>query len=160
MARDVDIGFPDLVDNKDIYLELSHESFLFPDLSSNIDLTCTLTSGAIDEFGAWAEITDSGATTLGSVAAATAIHITGLQVRTTSVADLLYVIEIGYGATAGAVTKTDAHDFGSGTKQIDDDVQRRFRPLEIPKGQKVWYRMKTENTLNATATVVLRYHKH
>jgi len=160
MARDVDIGTPVLIDNKEIYLELSHESFLFPDLSSDIDLTCTLTSGAIDEFGTWAEITDSGATTLGSIAAVSAIHITGLQIRTTSEADVLYVIEIGYGATAGAVTKTDVHDFGSGTKQIDSDEQRRFRPLVIAKGQKVWYRMKTENTLNATATIVLRYHKH
>ena len=169
MARDIDIGFPDLVDNKDIYeklldiyLELSHESFIFPDLSTDIDLTVTFTSGAIDAFGTWAEIVDSSAVPikLSDIAAVSSIHITGLQIRTTSAANFLYVIEIGYGATVGTVTKIDVHDFGSGSKQIDSDEQRRFRPLAIAKGQKVWYRMKTEDTLNATATIVLRYHKH
>ncbi|GAH88841.1 unnamed protein product, partial [marine sediment metagenome] len=52
--RDIDIGTPTLVDNAAIYHELVHRSYLFPDLSSDIDLTCTFTSGAIDEFDDWA----------------------------------------------------------------------------------------------------------
>jgi len=146
----------DILDH--LLTEASHRSYLFPDLSSNIDLTCTLTSGAIDSFGAWAEITDSGATTLSSIAAAHALHISALRIRSTSDADLLYVIEIGYGPDAGSVTVIDPHEFGSGTKHIDSDEQARFRPPAIPLGQKVYYRMKTENTLNATANIELRYH--
>ena len=141
----------------DLFTEASHRSYIFPDLSSNIDLTFTFTSGAIDEFGAWAEITD-GATTLGSIAAAHALHISALRIRSTSAADLLFVIEIGYGPNAGAVTIIDPHEFGSGTRKIDSDEQARFRPPAIPLGQKVWYHMKTENTLNATANIELRYH--
>jgi len=144
----------------ELHEEEHHRSYIFPDMSSDIDLTCTFTSGAIDTFGAWAEITDSGVTTLGSIAATHPLHITALRIRTTSDADLLYVIEIGYGANAGAVTVLDPHEFGSGTKKIDSDEQVRFRPPVIPMGEKVWYRMKTENTLNATATVEMRYHFH
>ncbi|GAI78347.1 unnamed protein product, partial [marine sediment metagenome] len=140
--------------------EFSHRSYIFPDMASDIDLTCTFTSGAIDEFGAWAEITDSGATTLSSIAAVHALHISALRIRTTSRADKLYVIEIGYGLAADAVTILDPHGFGSGTKKIDSDEQVRFRPPVIPQGQKVYYRMKTEDILNATATVELRYHYH
>jgi len=69
------------------------------------------------------------------------------------------VIELGYGLTAGAVTVVDVHDFGSGTKHIDSDEQRRVRAPQIPKGQKAYYRMKCE-TDSAEAVVVLRYHYH
>lgn len=140
--------------------EFHHRSYLFPDLSSDIDLTCTFTSGEIDEFGAWAEITDSGANTLTTVVASHAIHISAFRVRTSSETDVLYVVEIGYGADVDHVTVIDPHEFGSGTKHIDSDEQARFRPPAIPKGQNVYYRMKTENTKNATITVELRYHYH
>lgn len=160
MGRDVDIGFPNIVDVAEVYRELAHRSYLFPDLSSDIDLTCTFTSGAIDAFGTWAEIEDSGAAKLTTVVASYGIHISAVRIRSTSAADLLYVIEVGYGLSASDVTVLDVHGFGSGTKQIDSDEQGRVRTPVIPKGQKVYYRMKTENTLNATATVVLRYHYH
>lgn len=143
-----------------LFFEAEHRSYLFPDLSSDIDLTCTFTSGAIDEFGAWAEVTDSGATTLSSIAAAHALHISALRIRSTSRADKLYVIELGYGPDAASVTILDAHEFGSGTKHIDSDEQMRFRAPQFPQGQKVYYRMKTEDTLNATANIELRYHYH
>ncbi|MBA7622849.1 hypothetical protein ES703_30236 [subsurface metagenome] len=138
--------------------EFSHRSYIFPDLSSDIDLTCTFTSGEIDEFGAWAEITDSGATTLSSIAADHSLHISTLRIRTTSETNTLYVIEIGYGPNPDAVTVIDPHEFGSGDKKIDSDEQVRFRPPAIPQGQKAYYRMLTQGTLNATATIELRYH--
>ena len=138
--------------------ELSHRSYIFPDLSSNIDLTCTFTSGAIDSFGTWAEITDSGATTLTSIVATSNVHVSALKIRTTSDADVLYVIEVGYGPDTDNVTIWDVHEFGSGTKQIGPDEQVRFRPPPIPQGQKAYYRMKTENNANATVTIELRYH--
>jgi len=138
--------------------ELNHRSHIFPDVSSDIDLTCTFTSGAIDEFGTWAEITDSDAVTLSSIAATHPLHISALQIRTTSEADVLYVIEMGYGPDAGSITIIDVHEFGSGTKQINSDEQVRFRAPVFPTGQKLYYRMKTENNLNATASITLRYH--
>lgn len=145
-------------DIDDIWLELHHRSLLYPDLSTDIDLTCTFTSGAIDAFGAWAEIDDSGATTFSSLCATDNVHISALRIRTVSETDVLYVIELGYGPNAGAVTIFDVHEFGSGTKHIDSDEQARFRPPAIPAGQNVYYRMKTEDTANATTTIVLRYH--
>ena len=137
----------------------THRSYIFPDLSSDIDLTCTITSGAIDTFGVWAEITD-GVTTLSTAAAAHDIHISAVKVRTTSAADKLYVLEFGYGPDADNVTVIDPHQFGSGTRQVASDEQIRFRPPHIPQGSKAWARMKTEDTLNATATIELRYHHH
>ena len=125
--------------------EFSHRSYIFPDLSSDIDLT-------------WAEITDSGATTLSSIAADHSLHISTLRIRTTSETNTLYVIEIGYGPNPDAVTVIDPHEFGSGDKKIDSDEQVRFRPPAIPQGQKAYYRMLTQGTLNATATIELRYH--
>ena len=141
-----------------LLVEAAHRSYIFPDLSSDIDLTCTFTSGAIDSFGAWAEITDSGATTLSSIAAAHALHISALRIRSTNTLDKLYVIEIGYGPDAASVTIIDTHEFGSGDKKIDSDEQVRFRAPAFPQGQKVYYQMKTEDTLNATANIELRYH--
>lgn len=144
----------------DIYEEGAHRSYLFPDLGSNIDLTCVFTSGEIDAYGTWAEVTDSGTTTFSSVITSSGGHITALRVRSTSVDDVMYVIELGYGLNTGAVTVFNIHDFGAGTKKIDSDQQIRFRPPLIPSGQKVYYRMKTENNANATANIGLRYHPH
>jgi hypothetical protein len=137
-----------------------HRSYLFPDLSTDIDRTCTFTSGAIDNFGTWAEVTDSLGNTLGDIAALYAIHITAVSLRSPSVADKLYVFEIGYGPDNTHVTVLDPHTFGSGTKHTDGDYQARFRPPVIPLDEKIWYRMKTEDTLNATVLVVFRYHPH
>jgi len=143
-----------------LLVELAHRSYIFPDLSSNIDLTCTFTSGEIDTFGTWAEITDSGATTMTSIAASHALRVSALRIRTSSVADVLYVIEMGYGPDTDNVTIVDVHEFGSGTKKIDSDEQVRFRAPEFTQGQKVYYRMKTEDNANATVTIGLRYHYH
>lgn len=146
----------------DIKLELEQRSLIFPDLSADIDLTCTFTSGIADTFGTWAEIADNDdpATTFSSLSESLNGHISALKIRTMSVANTLYVIELGHGPDASHITIFDAHAFGSGSKKIDSDEQVRFRPLEISAGQKVWYRMKTEDTLNATVTVTLRYHYH
>lgn len=141
-----------------LQVEAAHRSYLFPDLASNIALTCTFTSGTADTFGTWAEITDSGATTFGSIFSVTGGHISALAIRSTSTADKMYAIEVGYGPDNTHVTIFDVHEFGSGTKFIGPDAQVRFRPPAMPAGQKVWYRMKTEDTVGATATIALRYH--
>lgn len=159
-GREVDIGIPNEPDNKDIYLELSHRSHIFPDKSADIDRVCTFMSGKKNEFGAWAEVVDSNFNLLSEITANGAIHVSALQVRSTSAAGLLHVIEIGYGEAADSVTVLNPHVFVSETKRKDSNEQVRFRSLRVPKGQKVFYRMKTENTKNATAVVELRYHTH
>lgn len=143
----------------EIHHELFHRSHIFSDLPSDMDLTCTFTAGISKGYLAWAEIVDSDNNKLTTIVASYAIHISALRIRSTTATDKLYVVEIGYGLTADAVTVVDVHDFGSGTKKIDSDEQKRVRALRIPKGQKVYYRMKCE-TDSAEAVVVLRYHYH
>ena len=144
------------VDISGLELEFSHLSRLFPDLATDISLTCMLTAGTSEAFGAWAELTD-GTNLLSTVAADYALHVSAVRIRATSVADKLYVIEIGYGPDAANVTTISPHDFGSGTVLIDSDEQVRIRGPAIPKGQKVYGHLKCE-TDAATATIVLRYH--
>lgn len=137
--------------------EFSHRSYLFPDLASNIDLTCALTAGAGKAFGDWAELTDSGANTLSTIAESYDLHISAVRIRATDETNVLYVIEIGYGPDAAHVTIVGPHDFGAGDKKIDSDEQVRIRPPTIPKGQKIYGRLKCE-TDGAIATIVVRYH--
>jgi len=140
-----------------IHTELSHRSYIFPDLVSDIDLTCRLVAGVSKAFGDWAELEDSDGNKLTTIVASHHIVISALRIRDTSVADKLYVIQTGYGTTSKDVTPADTHEFGSGIKHIDSDEQLRVRPPRILKGQKVYYRMKCE-TDSATANIELRYH--
>jgi len=140
----------------DIRTCLVHRSYIFPD---DIDRTVTVTAGSSDgEFGDWAEIADNEAATFSSKATSD-LHISSLRVRSESVADALYLLEIGYGESAKAVAVVDPYEFGAGTKKIEGDEQVRFRPPIIPAGQKIYYRMKCE-TKDATCTIVFRYHYH
>lgn len=143
-------------DISNVELELAHKSRLFPDLASDIDLTCVLTAGTSKAYGTWAELTD-GSNLLSTIVESHRIHVSAVRIRAASVADKLYVIELGYGPSAGNVAVVSPHDFGSGTKQIDSDEQVKVRAPAIPKGQKVYGRLKCE-TDEATATIVLRYH--
>lgn len=118
-----------------------YTSLLFPNLSSDIDLTCTLTAGTSKSFGTWAELEDSSANKLSTVAEGYILHISALRVIEMSEPAKLYVLEIGYGPSAGDVTCIDPHDYGHA----------------IPKGEKVYGRVKCE-TDGATATIVLWYH--
>lgn len=145
------------IDITAISLELAHRSYLYPDLTSDMDLTCTLTAGTSKAFGSWVELTDSSSNELSTIVASNDLHISAVRIRETSVSDKLYVIEIGYGLTAESVTTISPHDFGSGTKKIDSDEQVRVRADVIPAGQKIYGRLKCE-TNGAIATIVIRYH--
>ncbi|MBA7571934.1 hypothetical protein ES708_13704 [subsurface metagenome] len=146
-------------DVDELKLEASHESRLFPDLTADIDLTCILTAGTGKAFGAWTELEDSSENKLSTIAASSGLHVSALRVRDTDETNVLYVIEIGYGPDAEHVTVIGPHDFGSGDKKIDSDEQVRVRPPSIPKGQKVYGRLKCE-TDGAIVTIVVRYHPH
>jgi len=148
------VASPDRVE--DIWTCLHHRSYLFPD---DIAKTVTVTAGVGDgDFGDWAEIADNLGAKFSDLATAD-LYISALKVRSESVDDKLYMIEVGYGESSADVTVIDPHEFGSGTKHVEGDEQVRFRPPSIPAGQKIYYRMKCE-TGGATCTVVFRYHYH
>lgn len=141
---------------KDNWISLHHRSYVFPD---DISKTVTFTAGVgAGDYGAWAEVADNLGVKLSDLVT-TDIHISGLKIRSESVDNELYQIELGYGESAEAVTVWDIHEFGSGTKKIEGDEQVRFRPPIIPAGSKLYYRMKAE-TGGATCVITLRYHYH
>lgn len=150
------VGCADPAKVEDIWTCLIHRSYVFPD---DISKTVTFTAGVGDgDYGDWAEIADNLGAKLSDLNTA-GMHISGVKVRSESVADKLYQIEFGYGESAEAVTVFDIHEFGSGTKKIEGDEQVRFRAPNIPAGSKIYYHMKCE-TGGATCTVSLRYHSH
>lgn len=150
------VGVADPVKVRDNWISLHHRSYIFPD---DIAKTVTLEAGAgAGNYGAWAEIADNLGAKLSDLITA-GLHISGLKIRSESVDNELYQIELGYGESAEAVTTWDVHEFGSGTKKVEGDEQVRFRPPIIPAGSKIYYRMKAE-TGGATCIITLRYHYH
>ena len=73
-----------------------------------------------------------------------------------SLRDKIYVLEISYGMAKIVIGRARML---SATNQIAHTVQERMRNLFIPKGEKIYYRLKCE-TADATATVHFRYHYH
>lgn len=150
------VGVADPLLVEDIWVCMHHRSYIYPD---DIDKTVTFTAGVGDgDFGAWAELADNLGAKLSDLTTAD-LAISALKIRSESVEDKLYLIELGHGESAGAVTVVDPHEFGSGTKKIEGDEQVRFRPPSIPAGSKVYYRMKCE-TGGATCAITIRYHYH
>jgi len=145
---------PVLIDQ--LILEIQHESDLFPE---DTDEVVTFTAGgAVNTFGAWAEIAvDTVGTTFSSKLATLDGHISGLLIEDLDTADKRYLLEIAYGADKTNVLK---HRFISGeTKKLAAVNFMRIRAEEIPAGETVYYRMKCETAL-ATCEVSLRYHTH
>jgi len=150
------VGMPSPTQVNDIWTCLLHRSYIFPD---DIAKTVTLAAGAgAGDYGAWAEVADNLGAKLSDLTTSP-LHVSSVKIRSESVADKLYQIELGYGESAEAVTVWDIHEFGSGTKKIEGDEQVRFRPPIIPAGSKVYYRMKCE-TGGATCIITVRYHYH
>ncbi len=139
----------------DINDALNHPTYIFP---GDTDLTCTFTAGQpADTFGAWAEIADSEATTLSSLFAAAPGHITVIQEEEVSDQNTRYQLEIAYGAAKTHITSQ--RFAGSGKFQSPDNHARVFA-TEIPAGETVYYRMKSNTAVADTALVHLRYHTH
>jgi len=139
----------------DIDDALKHSTLIFP---GDTSLTCTFTAGeALDTWSAWTEIVDSGANTFSSLLTAVPGHITVVQEEEVSDINTRYMIEIAYGADKTHVT---AQRFaGSGKFQNPDNHARVFGP-EIPAGETVYYRMKSNTAVADTAILHIRYHLH
>ena len=134
---------------------LHHSSSIFPD---DTDLICTLTAGqAADTWGAWAEIEDSATTKFSSVIASNPGHITVIQEEELSDINALYMVEIAYGDAKVPLPKQ--RFAGSGRFQSPSNLARTYG-LEIPAGEKLYYRMKSNTAVADTATVHFRYHLH
>jgi len=132
-----------------------HATLIYP---GDTNLTCTFTAHAnAHTWSAWAEITDSGATTLSSVFATTEGHITEMVVETISDNAAIYMIEIAWGAAKSLVTTM--RFAGVGKFQSANDIKRFWAPT-FPPGQTIYYRMKTETIVADTCTVHFRYHLH
>ncbi len=137
---------------QDLILEASHEIEIYPALTVK---TVSFTSGGADAFGAWAEITDSGAVTLSSLATSD-MYISGVIIESTDTVDKMYLLEISHGVLYTVVSR---QRFGSGSKFIAPAQQVRVRAAHIPSGETVYYRLACE-AAGAIVTVSIRYHLH
>lgn len=135
--------------------EQVHETYIYPEDSSR---SCTLTSGEKNTFGEWAEITDSGATTLSSKITSDT-HLTAIQTEDISNADAIYFLEIAYGDDKTIVFR---HRFIKGSVKLAALIAFiRIRASMIPSGETVYYRMMCSATqANRTCEVSFRYHFH
>lgn len=143
----------------DLYMEIHHLSHIFPGGS---DESILFTAGGTeDTFGDWAEIKDNNNVTLSSKAATEDLYISSLIIEETSLKDVIYLVEIGWGdGTVGGTTVTGRHRFAApDTKFVDIIQQIRVRPLKILAGETIYYRLKCE-TASATCKVSFRYHYH
>ena len=124
-----------------------NEVYLYPDAATK---TVTLTAGdGVDTWGAWAEITDSGATTLSSKFAADSGYLREIMTHDYSEVDNIYMIEIAYGAGKTIV--------GRSKIRSDWTYVCELRSVVIPAGQTIYYRMQCE-TGNATLEADFRYY--
>lgn len=139
---------------KEIEDEQEHETYIYPEDSSR---TCTFVTPAGDPnvFGEWAEVTDSGATTLSSKVTS-GTHLTAIQIEELE-EELIYHLEIAYGADK---TNVFRHRFlRSADKRATLIAFMRIRSRVIPVGEMVYYRMMC-SAAETTCKVSFRYHCH
>lgn len=140
----------------DNYDALHHASVVFP---GDTDLICTFTAGqAAHTWGAWAEIEDNEGTKLSDLIASLPGHLTTIQEEELSDINALYMLEIAYGETT-KVPLTEQRFAGTGKFQSPRNLARTF-VKEIPAGEKVYYRMKTDTAVADTAKIHIRFHLH
>jgi len=138
-----------------LLLESEHETCIFP---ADTNLTCTLTAAATaNTFGAWAEITDSGATTLGSLFTSTGGHLSSCIIEEMSEINTIYMLEVSYGESKTIISRAR---FAGTDKFQNPSHQERFRGVISPAGELIYYRMKSATAVADTALVHFRYHFH
>jgi len=124
-----------------------NEVFLYPDAATK---TVTFTAGdGVDTWGSWAEITDSGATTLSSKFAADSGYLVEIMTHDYSIVDKIFMVELSYGAAKTVI--------GRSKIRSDWTYVCDLKSVVIPAGQTVYYRMQCE-TGNATLQADFRYY--
>ena len=139
----------------DNYDALHHASVIFP---GDTDLTVTLTAGeAANTWGTWAEIEDNEATKLSALIASYPGHITVVQEEELSDINALYMLELAYGDAK--IPILEQRFAGSGRFQSPRHLARTFGN-EIPAGEKVYYRLKSDTGVADTVKAHIRIHLH
>ena len=130
-----------------LLLHFENVVYLFPEASN---VTVTLTAGGVaNTFGAWAEITDSGATTLSSKFATLEGYLSEIMVSDYSVANEVWLIEIAYGAAKTVI--------GRCAVRSDWTWVVELLSRSVPPGEPVYYRAMSE-TAGATCKARFRYY--
>ena len=130
-----------------ILLHYQNLAYLFPEAS---DVTVTLTAGLVaNVYGAWAEIVDSGATTLSSKFAAQSGFLSEVMVSDFSVANEITLLEIAYGTPKVTVGRAAVRSDWTWVIELLSEV--------IPAGETVYYRAMAE-TGGATMLARFRYY--
>ena len=141
-----------LEDLTSILLAEHHQTHLFPD---DTNLTCLLTAGeAANTWSGWTEIVDSAETKLTSKFASAAGYLTSMVVEELSEIDTIYMLQIAYGEDKIEITCLRT---AGKTKFQNPAHQERFRAVQIPAGEKVYYRLKTGTAVADTTLVHFRY---
>ena len=113
---------------------------LFP---SSTERTVRLTAGTpLDTFCAWTEIADDTAATLSTLFAVHDGYLREITLYGYSKTEEIYIIELGYGANAGAVTMICPILVRS-----DWTYVLTLFGKKISAGSKIWYRMKAHTAL-------------
>ena len=130
-----------------------HVTSIFP---SDTNLTCTFMAHAnANTWSAWTEVQDSGATKLSDACAVDPMHITAMGIETLSEADAVYMIEIAWGDAKTLIT---SGRFAGATKFQTPTEHLRFWAPDVPIGELIYYRMKTDTAVADTAVIHFRYH--
>ena len=130
-----------------------HVTSIFP---SDTNLTCTFTAHAnADTWSAWTEVQDSAATKLSDSCGVDPMHITAMGIENLSEADAVYMIEIAWGVDKTLIT---SGRFAGATKFQTPTEHLRFWAPDVPIGELIYYRMKTDTAVADTTTIHFRYH--
>jgi len=130
----------------------THASMIFPEAT---DESVTFTSHvAADTWSAWAEIVDNNAVTFSSKITSDT-HICAIGIESTETTDLLWMIEIAYGAAYTPVARV--RYVSQKTGRLDIVPSFRLRSEHIPTGETVYYRLMCSVGNNDT-TIHLRYY--
>ena len=140
----------------DFGLVNAHSTIIFPITTG---LTCTVTAHAnINEWGAWVELVDSGATTLSTAFAANDGHISAIFVESTESAGQIWEVQLSYGASR---TNCGSMRFISASVGFVPAAQQmRIRTAHIPAGETIYGRLMCNKAGEETATIHVRYYLH
>ncbi len=114
----------------------THNSHIFPE---STNLTVILTAHVNpDTWSAWAEIQDSGATTLSSKISSIA-HICAVSVESTSAANETWMVEVAYGDSK--VISASARFVSQSVGMLELVQFFRIRSRHIPSSETIYYRL-------------------
>ena len=128
----------------------SAEVHLFP---ATTNLTCTLTAGNTNQWGAWAEVADNGTNTLSSVFAANPGYVSDMLFFLPSDAADGYSVELAYGAAKNILGRVAVWALAGGDIAYVLPIKSRY----IPAGETIYYRMQCTGANGATVQARFRY---